>query len=127
MVLPGDVRWVECVAVRDEMATIRQLLGESSFDAWRSALKAFLCDYFSLEPPCVGKQGKNISPIAARVAHGKGLKVQFAYPGCGKRGGLRLAILAFCQNRVVKIAGAWRRKDDPDDDDFVNAFREHAT
>ncbi|MCB9872264.1 MAG: hypothetical protein H6837_20585 [Planctomycetes bacterium] len=57
------------------------------------------------------------------VPNAKGLKVRFGYPGCGKSGGLRLAVLAYCSDHLVKIAGAWIRREDPDDDDLDDAFR----
>ena len=122
---PGEVEWVECAAARAELEEVRRQLGDDLFAEWRASLKTFLCDYFSCVPPCVGKQGKSISPVPAGVPRAKGLKVRFAYPGCGTRGGLRLAILAFCAEQLVKVAGAWRRKDDPDDGDFEGAFRDH--
>lgn len=122
MVDPATVVWEQCSGARPELRIVQDQLGEQSYLEWLEELKAFLCAYFSSERPCVQKQGKSISPVASGVKNGKGLKVRFGFPGCGKSGGLRLAVLAFCERRVVKIAGAWRRKDDPEDEDFRAAF-----
>jgi len=88
-------------------------------------LKAFLCDYFTSKDACHVKQGTSISPVRCEVQQAKGLKVRFGFPGCGKSGGLRLAVLAFCETKQVKIAGAWLRREDPDAEDLHDAFRRH--
>lgn len=100
----------------------QSVLGDESYDALKASLKAFVSDYFSTVANCDAKQGKSISPVKSGVDGAKGLKVRFGFPGCGKSGGLRLAILAFCSERLVKIAGAWIRSDDPDDEDIGSAF-----
>lgn len=69
----------------------------------------------------VKKQGKSISPIGATAAGGKRLKVRWLIPGKGKSGGLRLAVVAYCEERLVKVAGAWVRKDDPSDGEIDKA------
>jgi len=88
-------------------------------------LREFLCDYFSAHDSCIEKQGKSISPVKCGIPKAKGLKVRFGYPGCGKSGGLRLAVLAYCENKHVRIAGAWERKEDPGSDDLDRAFQQH--
>lgn len=122
MVSIEEVSWETCQDARAELREVEILLGKEKYDDWSRALKSFLCAYFSADRPCIQKQGKSISPVASGVREGKGLKVRFGYPGCGKSGGLRLAVLAHCDRRVVKITGAWRRKDDPEDEDFRRAF-----
>lgn len=127
MVSVEEVTWETCVAARSELQVVESLLGADRYREWSTELKSFLCSYFSADRPCTQKQGKSISPVASGVREGKGLKVRFGFPGCGKSGGLRLAVLAFCERRVVKIAGAWRRKEDPEDEDFRKAFDRSAT
>ncbi|MBZ0150274.1 MAG: hypothetical protein K8J09_01990 [Planctomycetes bacterium] len=121
---PHDISWVICEAARATADTLRAELGDSRYQEVRIALKEFLCDYFSSVAACDNKLGKSISPVKCGMPGAKGLKVRFGYPGCGKSGGLRLAVLAFCQKRLVKIAGAWTRSVDPDDDDFDEAFKD---
>jgi hypothetical protein len=42
-------------------------------------------------------------------------------PGSGKSGGLRFAIVAFCDSMKVVLCRAWVRKDDPSNADFEAA------
>ncbi len=76
----------------------------------KQALKEFLCSYFSATT-CDRQQGNSISPVAATGAGGKVLKVRWGLPGQGKSGGLRLVIVAYCDERRVVIAQASLRKD----------------
>jgi hypothetical protein len=55
---------------------------------------------------------------------GKCLKVRWGVPGCGKSGGLRLAVVVYCDQKRVKLAGAWNRSSDPSDSDFEEATRD---
>jgi hypothetical protein len=50
-----------------------------------------------------------------------GLKVRWAIPGQRKSGGLRLAVVAYCDKKHVKLAGAWIRKTDPSDAEFAES------
>lgn len=125
MVTPDTVRWLRCRGVEPSFTEVRELLGAEGFEQWLASMKLFLCAYFSADEACATRQGKSIAPVRCGVARAKGLKVRFAFPGAGKRGGLRLAVLAFCAERVVKLAGAWRRKDDPDEGEFQSAFHKH--
>lgn len=59
--------------------------------------------------------------MGATPAGGKILKVRWGLPGMGKSGGLRLAVVAYCESREVVIAGAFLRSDDPDDATFFAA------
>lgn len=119
---PNEISWVICEAARPTANALKGQLGDVRYEAVRLGLKEFLCGYFSAVAACDSKLGKTISPIKCSVSEAKGLKVRFGFPGCGKSGGLRLAVLAFCDQRLVKIAGAWIRREDPDDDDFADAF-----
>jgi hypothetical protein len=121
MVTPDQVRWMVCKGASELLRDIEEELGDQA-PAVRQGLKRLLCDYFSSDGGCLGKLGKTISPVACGIRNANGLKVRWIYPGCGKSGGLRLAVLAYCDERLVKFAGAWRRKTDPSDDDMATAF-----
>lgn len=125
MVSPEDVGWVLCKAAQGPAHELRRQLGHEAYAVLTLSLKTFLCDYFTSPEACVEKQGKSISPVKCGVKHAKGLKVRFGYPGCGKSGGLRLAVLAFCEEKRVKVAGAWFRAEDPDAQDLNDAFGRH--
>jgi hypothetical protein len=88
MVSIEEVSWETCQDARAELREVEILLGKEKYDDWSRALKSFLCAYFSADRPCIQKQGKSISPVASGVREGKG-------PGCGKSGGLRLAVCGF--------------------------------
>ena len=125
MIRAEEIEWKRCRAAEPVIGEVRAALGQDAFRGWEQSLKSFLCDYFSAVPACNGKLGKSISPVKSGVRNGKGLKVRFPYPGCGKSGGLRLAVLCFCDVPQVKVAGAWKRSDNPDDDSFDEAFSHH--
>jgi hypothetical protein len=93
----------------------------SDFAANKQALKVFLCEYFS-SGNCQNAQGKSIAPIKATAKGGKVLKVRWAYPGCGKSGGLRLVVVVYCKERRVHIAQAFDRREDPSVDDIDDAI-----
>ena len=120
--LPTDITWIICDQARPTASALKAELGDERYEAVRVGLREFICGYFSAVGACDAKLGNSISPIKSDIRQGKGLKVRFGYPGCGKSGGLRLAVLAFCDQRMVKIAGAWIRREDPDDDDLTEAF-----
>jgi hypothetical protein len=80
-----------------------------------------LCPYYDATKGLA--KGTGVSPIACGVEGGKGFKVRFYLPGKGKRGGLRLGVLAVCSKMVVKVAFAEVRKDDPADAAFEAAFK----
>ncbi len=125
MIEPAEIAWKVCGMAQSGFSEVRSALGDVRFHQWQPSLKNYLCAYFSAQRTCQGKLGKSISPVRSGVPHGKGLKVRFAFPGCGKSGGLRLAVLAFCEGREVRVAGAWKRSDDPDDGDLEAAFAHH--
>lgn len=119
---PADGTWVVLPHARGVLKQIRSYIGNAAYEQTKVALQEFLCLYFNAGP-CIGKQGNSISPIASTLCPGgKCLKVRWALPGSGKSGGLRLAVVVYCEERVVKIAGAWVRKDDPEDPEFNHAF-----
>lgn len=118
--VPGDIRWIVSTTATLALAPVRGALG-ASYQANRDALQRFLCNYFNAGD-CLGKMGKTISPIESGVARAKGFKVRWVLPGSGKSGGLRIAVLAFCEERRVVMAGVWVRKEDPSDEEFAGAF-----
>ena len=126
MIRAEEIQWKRCSAAESVFDAVRVALGDEAFQGWELSLKNYLCSYFSAHDACNGRLGKSISPVRSGVPRGKGLKVRFAFPGCGKSGGLRLAVLAFCDVPEVKVAGAWKRREDPDDEDFDEAFANHA-
>jgi len=115
---PSDGRW-EVLPTAGNAAT-RAAFGDAAFEQSRLGLKKFLCEYFS-NGDCSLAQGKSICPIAATPAGGKILKVRWALPGCGKSGGLRLAVVVYCKERKVVIADAFIRSDDPPTQAFLDA------
>jgi len=96
------------------------MFSKAQFDATRLSLKKFLCGYFS-NGECNSAQGKAIRPMGATPKGGKILKVRWAYPGCGKSGGFRLAIVVYCRSHRVIIAETFIRSDDPTAEDFEAA------
>jgi hypothetical protein len=79
----------------------------------REALREVLCDYFD-DGKCASA-AVGISPIGSTAGGGKRLKVRWNRPGMGKRGGLRLILVVYCEQRHVVLAHAFLRKDDPTD------------
>lgn len=74
-----------------------------------------------LRGDCNNALGDTISPLKAMPKGGKVLKVRWGLPGCGKSGSLRLVVVAYCDERRVHIAQAFRRRDDPTEDDVRDA------
>ena len=124
MVTPKDITWEVLKAALPEIQEVRKTMTPEGQEEDKQALRKYLCDYFNSEEgkSCDRKQGSAISPVGFRTATGgKCLKVRWLVPGRGKSGGLRLAVVAYCNDRRVKLAGAWLRKDDPTDEDFAAA------
>jgi hypothetical protein len=120
---PGDGKWYVRPHTKRTLEPIRAALGEEGYAETRRAFQEALCVYFSTGT-CLTKHGKFISPIAGDVCDGgKCFKVRWMVPGRGKRGGLRLAVIAYCEERTVVLAGAWVRKEDPTDEEIDGAIR----
>ena len=116
---PEDGKW----HANPDSEVLRQLQKQfrpEQFEAQKLALKKFLCNYFSSADGCSVKQGSAISPVGATKRSGKILKVRWGLPGCGKSGGLRLKVVAYCDELRVYIADAFHRSDDPTTDDFLD-------
>jgi len=99
---PGDGKWI----LSPKATELRQLRDEQ-----KQAIKTFLCAYFSTHGDCRNRQGNSIVPIMATPKGGKVLKMRWAFPGCGKSGGLRLVVVAYCDKRRVVIAEGVARRD----------------
>lgn len=102
------------------ISELRKRMAPAEYEAEKKALQKFLCGYFSTGN-CTNSQGSSISPMKATALGGKVLKVRWAYPGCGKSGGLRLVVVAYCDELRVHIAAAFNRREDPSDEDIRDA------
>jgi hypothetical protein len=103
------------------IADIREQLGDDYAEEVPS-LQEFLCGYFDAAADCNEKQGSSVSPVAGAPPGGKGLKVRWHLPGEGKSGGLRLAVVAFCDESTVVVCEAFRRRGDPSAEEFAEAM-----
>ncbi len=102
---------------------LRQQMTPDDYEQNKQALQEFLCGYFS-SGNCHNALGDSISPLKATARGGKVLKVRWALPGCGKSGSLRLVVVAYCDEKRVHIAQAFRRTDDPTDKDVRDAVED---
>ncbi len=121
---PSDITWEVLEAAWPEIERLRRQMTVEAYEEDKRRLQAYLCNYFNSDDGrgCDAKQGKAISPVGFATGEGgKCLKVRWALPGHGKSGGLRLAVVAYCDDKRVKLAGAWLRRDDPADADFAAA------
>ena len=120
--LRGEIEWWVLPKAATVFAELRAAMGSEAYEQDKARLQDFLCAYFSVGT-CTDRQGNSIAPMRS-TATGKGgkcLKVRWATPGSGKSGGLRLAVVAYCDRKLVKVAGAWHRRENPSDDDFFTA------
>lgn len=120
---PQDGKWQVGGQAR-LLHELRQRMTPEDFEADKRALQEFLCDYFS-SGDCTNAAHKSISPMKASPKGGKVLKVRWAYPGCGKSGGLRLVVVAYCDQMRVHVAQAFDRRDNPTDDDVRDAVGDY--
>ncbi len=119
VVRPDDVTWT--VGSRAYgIKTLKDKLGPQVYEENKQAIKEFLCGYFS-SGDCRYEQGNSISPMGATQKGGKILKVRWGLPGRGKSGGLRLVVVAYCEEQKVVLAEAFPRKESPTDTDFEGA------
>jgi hypothetical protein len=121
----ADIQWHVLERAMPCLARIRATMTPQDYDRDKVALQEFLCGYFRAGS-CRHRQGRSIAPLKSSTteAGGKCLKVRWATPGSGKSGGLRLAIVVYCDRKLVKVAGAWQRAQDPSDDEFFAAARD---
>lgn len=117
---PGQITWLVLPRLRPLTKRLREQLGEAQYGDYREALQIAICQYINATS-CT-QPGIQITPMGGSAHGGKCLKIRWLLPGGGKSGGLRIAAVAYCETRVVKLAGAWMRRDDPSDADFTDAF-----
>lgn len=121
---PSSITWTTGPQTNAVFTTLKSDLGTSRYESDKQALKKFLCGYFeSGRGDCTAKQGPSVSPLGGGPNGWKRLKVRWAFPGCGKSGGLRLAVMVHCRKREVIVAGAWRRKVAPTDEELTDACK----
>lgn len=119
LLTPEKITWIVLPECNPVFNKIRNMLGDDGYRDNKEAFQETMCDYFNLGE-CT-QQALQIYPMGGTTGGGKSLKVRWQLPGCGKSGGLRLAVVAYCTKRTVKIAGAWARKDEPSDSEFNGA------
>lgn len=120
MILRSDITWVLENSVKELFQKVTD--GEEFYDDLVEAMETELCKYFNSGANCIHK-ANGIASVKGAAAGNKGFKMRLGYPGCGKRGGLRLAIEVACKAQQVFAVGAWIRKTDPTDDEFASAFK----
>lgn len=118
----AEIEWRVLPRAQDLFAELRSAMGKS-YEEDKIHLQDFLCAYFN-RGTCTDRHGDSIAPMKSSLTGkgGKCLKVRWATPGSGKSGGLRLALVVYCEQKLVKVAAAWRRRDDPSDQDFLAAI-----
>lgn len=117
-----DITWETSARARREARELD--LSNERYEETKRALQDLLCAYFN-GGACTSKLGKTISPLASGIAGCKLLKVRWLRPGEGKRGGFRLAVGVWCDERRVRIGGLFQRKTEPTDDELRAALREN--
>ena len=116
----SDITWLVKASAQSSVSEYRDRVGAQ----YSSLLRSFqecICLYINSNGECTAK-GLNISPMGGTPNGAKAFKIRWMYPGCGKSGGLRLAILMWCNERKVIVAGMWERREDPSADEFARAF-----
>lgn len=119
-VRPTEVTWLVSEHCANDIKHIKVALGVS-YAHNRTKLREMLCDYFSGDAGCSAPMGSTISTLGSACGTGKLLKVRWLLPGSGKSGGLRFAVVAFCDIKKVVLCRAWARKADPSSADFEAA------
>ncbi len=116
----GDITWLVKPSAQGSVSEYRQRVGQH----YRGLLRSFqdsICFYINSHGECTAK-GVNISPMGGTPNGAKIFKMRWMYPGCGKSGGLRLAVLMWCNERKVVVAGLWERREDPSPNEFARTL-----
>lgn len=117
---PSDITWLVKASAQSSVSEYRERVGTQYRNLLRS-FKESICLYINSHGECASK-GLNISPMGGTANGAKAFKMRWMYPGCGKSGGLRLAILMWCSERKIIVAGMWERREDPSPNEFAHAF-----
>src|SRR5262245_17207553 len=104
------VAWHLSQEAHEDLARDRRDWGEEAYAQQSSAMKEYLCEYFSSQVDCDVKFG-TISRLGANADGGKILKMRWLRPGSGKSGGYRLFLVAYCDVRKVVLSRAEVRVD----------------
>jgi hypothetical protein len=124
LVTHHEIRWEVLKPAGGLFSHIYKQCKPEAYDAGKVALKQLLCAYFNSESgtDCAKKGGSAVAPVGFRTGKGgKCLKVRWLVPGHGKSGGMRIAVVVYCDAKHVKLANAWLRKDDPSDAEFAES------
>lgn len=114
VVTPAEIAWEICTGASIFQGELEALYGRAWVVEQKAAFRTFMCAYFNAEGGCAVKCGKSVSPVGGAPDGGKRLKVRWSFPGCGKSGGLRILVVARCEERRVLIVAIDRRSNDPD-------------
>lgn len=120
---PSDITWIVAREAGQVFSELYELLGAERYRQQKRDLQELLCGYFDAAPGCTAAQGNAIRPTGGSAAGGKGLKVRWGWPGCGKSGGMRICAVAYCDARRVYILDAEMRRDRPDFDDIITKHK----
>lgn len=121
LILPQDILWTVTKRARVDLEPLRSSMTPKSYREQVDGLKELLCGYFGSVAQCANST-HSIKPLGAHRDTGKRFKVRWGIPGRGKNHGLRLAVVVYCDDKRVSIAGAWMRRDDPANAEFDSAF-----
>lgn len=117
---PRKITWWVKPSAKDAVRAYRTIVGPH-YRGLLLAFQAMLADYIHNDSGCTAP-AFNISPMGGLPNGAKMFKVRWMYPGCGKSGGLRVAIEMRCREYMVLLAGMWDRREDPSDEEFARAF-----
>lgn len=117
---PIMVGWHLSQEAHEDLRRDRRDWGEEAYAQQCSAMKEYLCHYFSSHADCDVKFG-TIARLGSSADGGKVLKMRWLRPGSGKRGGYRLTIVAYCDVRKVVLCRAEIRADVDGDADVAAA------
>lgn len=114
------ITWLVTESAAIEVREIRAMRGEDGYAQDVRDLREYMTAYFEASQGCTVKLGRSVSPIGVTSQGGKILKTRWKYPGAGKSGGLRLCLVAFCDERRVVLCHAAIRRD-ADDDELIDS------
>lgn len=123
-----DGKWEIHGTAAETNSKVREQLGSAEHAEYKRGLQQYLVNYFNSDHrSCSIRVGDGICPVGLSdyTGRGKCLKVRWPLPGAGKSGGLRLLVIVYCNDKRVKIVGAWARKTEPAIADLEAAAVDH--